>query len=246
MTGPLRAALDGRDLDLTLYLVTDTTLCGGDDEVGRVARAAVDGGATLVQVRDPDADDERILRLTRSVVRALEGTGVPVVINDRVDLVEAAGAAGAHVGQGDLPPERARALLGPDKVLGLSCQTLAHVEAARSLPAGTLDYLGLGPVWEQSTKPDAATPAGPEGIAALVAASPWPTVAIGGIGIDRIHQLPATGVDGAAVVSAICAAPDPREAAATLLARWREAAERHTTEPTEPTDPPEPTDEEAR
>ncbi len=227
MTGP-RSVLEGRDLDLTLYLVTDTAMCGGDDQVARVARAAVDGGATLVQVRDPRADDERILRLTRSVIRALEGTGVPVVINDRVDLVEAAGAAGAHIGQSDLSPERARELLGPDRLLGLSCQTLAHVEAARALPEGTVDYLGLGPVWEQATKPDAATPAGPEGIAALVAASPWPTVAIGGIDASRIGLLPATGVDGAAVVSAVCAAADPREATATLLARWREAAERHT------------------
>jgi len=211
------------DYDLTLYLVTDTAMAGGPEKVAPLARAAVDGGATLVQVRDPHASDEEFLSLARAVVEALRGTGVPVLLNDRVHLVEEAGADGAHVGQHDLDPITARRILGPDRLLGLSCQTLAHVEAARALPEGTIDHLGLGPVFDQTTKPDAAAASGLDTLAALVAASPWPTVAIGGITVDRIGLLPATGVDGAAVVSAICAAPDPREAAATLLTRWKDA-----------------------
>jgi len=209
--------------DLTLYLVTDTAMCGGPHRVADVARAAVDGGATLVQVRDPRCDETEFVTIARSVVDALDGTGVPVLLNDRVHLVEAAGADGAHVGQTDLDPVTARDLLGPDRLLGLSCQTLAHVEAAHALPTGTLDHLGLGPVFDQTTKPDAATASGLAALADLVAASPWPCVAIGGITIDRIGMLAATGVDGAAVVSAICAAPDPREAAAALLTRWKDA-----------------------
>ncbi|MCH8611855.1 thiamine phosphate synthase [Arsenicicoccus dermatophilus] len=210
-------------LDLTVYLVTDTVMAGGAGRVAPLVRAAVDGGATVVQVRDPEADDDTFLRISREVVAALVGTGVPVLLNDRVHLVRPAGAHGAHVGQGDLDPVRTRELLGPDALLGLSCQTVEHVEAARALPDGTLDYLGLGPVWDQTTKPDAAIPSGPAGIARLAAASPWPTVAIGGISADRIGELPATGVAGAAVVSAVCAAPDPRAAATLLRTRWKDA-----------------------
>ncbi|GAB49361.1 thiamine phosphate synthase [Mobilicoccus pelagius] len=209
--------------DLTLYLVTDTPMAGGPERVADVVRAAVDGGATLVQVRDPHASDDELVRIARSVVTALRGSGVPVLLNDRVHLVEEAGADGAHVGQSDTDPITARRLLGPDRLLGLSCQTLAHVETARALPEGTIDHVGLGPVFDQTTKPDAAAASGLDTLTALVAESPWPTVAIGGITVDRIGLLPVTGVDGAAVVSAICATPDPREAAATLLTRWKDA-----------------------
>ena len=212
-----------RTCDLTLYLVTDTAMAGGPERVAEVARAAVAGGATLVQVRDPRCTDAEFVRIARSVIEALRGTGVPVILDDRVHLVEETGADGAHVGQSDTDPVTARHLLGPDRLLGLSCQTLAHVEAARTLPDGTIDHLGLGPVFDQTTKPDAAAASGLATLADLVAASPWPTVAIGGITLDRIATLPATGVDGAAVVSAICAAPDPRAAAAALLSRWKDA-----------------------
>lgn len=224
-TAPGAPAVPGRDdVRLDLYLVTDTGQCGGPDGVVRTVRAAIRGGVTLVQVRDPHATDEDFLALARRVVEACHEAGVPCVLNDRVHLVAAAGADGAHVGQGDMPPAQARALLGPDAILGLSCQTREHVDAANALPAGTVDHLGLGPVYEQATKPDAAAAQGPSHIAELARRSSVPTVAIGGVNLDRLAQVRPTGVDGPCVVSAICTAPDPKEAARALRARWEELA----------------------
>lgn len=211
-----------RPVDLTLYLVTDTGLCGARGVAATVA-AAVRGGVTAVQVRDPQAPDDEVVRLGRSVAAALAGTGVPLIVNDRVHLVEAIGADGAHVGQGDLDPIAARALLGPAAVLGLSVQTLAHVEAATALPPGTVDHLGVGPVWWQATKLDAADPGGLETLAAIVRRSPVPCVAIGGIDAARVPSVRATGAAGVAVVSAVCGQPDPAAAARRLRAAWAAA-----------------------
>lgn len=210
--------------DLTLYLVTDTEQCGGPDGVVATVEAALHGGVTFVQVRDPGASDDDFLALARRVVEVCHAAGVPCVLNDRVHLVRDAGADGAHVGQGDMAPTDARALLGPEAIIGLSCQEVAHVEAAAQLPAGTVDHLGLGPVYDQQTKPDAAAAQGPSHIARLASLATVPTVAIGGVNLERLDEVRATGVDGACVVSAICRAPDPESAARALRTRWEELA----------------------
>ena len=171
-------------LDLSVYLVTDTTLCGPKGVPATVA-AAARAGVTAVQLRDPAASDDELVALGRAVVVALRGTGVPLLVNDRVHLVDAIGADGAHIGQSDLDPGAAREVLGPRAYLGLSAQTLEHVAAARARGVGTLDYLGVGPVWPQVTKPDAAEPGGVERLREIGAASPWPCVAIGGIDVER-------------------------------------------------------------
>ncbi|HEY0560237.1 MAG: thiamine-phosphate pyrophosphorylase [Mycobacterium sp.] len=208
-------------LDLTLYLVTDTTLCGALGVPATVA-AAARAGVTAVQLRDPAAPDTELVALGRAVAAELAGTGIPLLVNDRVHLVGPIGAAGAHVGQGDLDPATARALLGPDALLGLSAQTVDHVAAARA--AGwDLDYLGVGPVWPQTTKRDAATPGGLAVLREIVAASPWPCVAIGGIDADRATLVARQGAAGVAVVSAVCGGPDAGAVAAAtrrLRAAW--------------------------
>lgn len=206
---------------LVCYLVTDTGMCGGADGVVRTVDAAVGAGDTFIQVRDPDMADDAFLELARAVVAIVAGR-VPVVLNDRVHLVEAAGADGAHIGQGDMDPLEARRILGPDKVLGLSVQTAAHIAAARELPEGTIDHLGVGPVWGQQTKLDAAPPCGVDALAEMVAESPWPCVAIGGVGPGRIGAVRAAGA-GLAIVSAICAAPDAAVATAAILDEWKSA-----------------------
>lgn len=214
-----------RPLDLTLYLVTDTRMCGGPAEVAATAVAAVEGGVTLVQVRDPHADDREFTSLARGVTTALAGSGVPVLLNDRVHLVAETGAHGAHVGQHDLDVRAARELLGPDLLLGLSCQSVAHVDAVDELleeDPQMLDYLGIGPVWEQATKPDAAQPGGIERLVDLGARTPLPCVAIGGIDVHRIGLVARSGVAGAAVVSAICASPHPTLSAHRLRQAWEE------------------------
>lgn len=205
---------------LVCYLVTDTGMCGGRDGVVTTVDAAVRSGVTFVQVRDPDATDADLVALGRAVVDVVAGR-VPVVMNDRVDLVAAVGAGGAHIGQGDIEPVEARRILGPDAILGLSVQTAEHIAAARELPEGTLDYLGVGPVWSQQTKLDAAEPGGPELLADAVARSPWPCVAIGGVGPGRVQAVKQAGA-GMAIVSAICAADDPAAATTQIMEEWNQ------------------------
>jgi thiamine-phosphate pyrophosphorylase len=206
-------------LDLSLYLVTDTRLCGEFGVAATVA-VAVGAGVTAVQLRDPHASDTEFVELGRAVAVALRGSDVPLIVNDRVHLVAAIGADGAHVGQGDLDPHSARQILGSSAVLGLSVQNLGHVRDARRLGSAVIDYLGVGPVWPQTTKPDAAEPAGLARLRAVVDASPWPCVAIGGIDAARAPLVRGQGAAGVAVVSAICGQPDVAAAARRIRTSW--------------------------
>jgi thiamine-phosphate pyrophosphorylase len=207
--------------DPTLYLVTDTALAR-PRPVADVVRAAVAGGVTAVQVRDKTASRRELLALTRAVQAALaDRPDVAVVVNDAVDVALLAGA-GVHVGQDDLPPAEVRRLLGPGPALGLSVTCAADLDAALALPPGTVDLVGIGPVWATPTKPDAAPGLGPAGtleLAAAARAAGLVAVAIGGIDVARAAEVAATGVDGICVVSAVCAAPDPGTAARALRAR---------------------------
>ncbi|MEU6765690.1 thiamine phosphate synthase [Streptomyces sp. NPDC046853] len=199
-------------LDLSLYLVTDTRLCGERGVAATVA-AAVKGGVTAVQLRDPDADARTLCALGRRIQAELAGTGVPLIVNDRLDVAVRLGADGVHLGQRDLSPTTARHRLGPHAYIGLSVsrpEQLAHVPDA-------VDHLGVGPVFEQSTKPDADAPLGLDGLAEIVRASALPCVAIGGIGVSRAAAVRASGAAGIAVVSAVCGQPDPEAAARSLV-----------------------------
>ncbi|RBY88729.1 thiamine phosphate synthase [Blastococcus sp. TF02A-26] len=198
--------------DPTLYLVTDTAL-SGPRTVPDVVRAAVAGGVTAVQVRDKHASRRELYELTLAV-RAVLPPGVALFVNDAVDVALLAGADGVHVGQDDLPPAEVRALIGPDRLLGLSAGTPEEMAVALALPPGTVDVVGIGPVWATPTKPDAGTGLGPAGTAALAEqarAAGLRSVAIGGISAGNAGAV--TGVDGVCVVSAICAAADAGAAA---------------------------------
>lgn len=210
-------------LDLSLYLVTDTALCGQFGVTATVS-AAVGAGVTLVQLRDVDTTDDELVRLGRAVMTVLRDTGVPLIVNDRAHLVDAIGAHGAHLGQSDLEIGQARALLGPAAYLGLSVQTLEHVALARGHGVDALDYLGVGPVWGTATKADAAEPGGLELLGQITSGSPWPCVAIGGIDLERLPMVRRAGAAGAALVSAICGQPDVAETTRRLLAAWDEAS----------------------
>lgn len=213
-------------VDLRLYLVTDSAMLQRGHGLDATLRAAVAGGVTVVQLRDPDASDAEFVALGRIAAGALRGTGVPLLLNDRVHLVTEVGADGAHVGQSDLDPVQARAILGATAYLGLTCSTIDQVEAANRLPPGTVDHLGLSPVWATSTKPDHGEPLGPEGLVRLAAATALPTVAIGGINASTVGAVRGTGVDGIAVVSAVCASDDPEAAARHLRAAWDDGDDR--------------------
>ena len=197
---------------LRLYLVTDPALCGDMGVVETVQRA-VAGGVTMVQLRDKHATTAQRTDLALALKAALQGTGVPLVINDDVLAAVATDADGAHIGQSDISAKQTRALLGPGKILGLSCET---VQTVRDADPALVDYLGLGPVFGTTTKTDHACPTGFDGLAQLVALSSLPNVAIGGLKPDHIDGVLASGADGMAVVSAICGQSDPRTAARTF------------------------------
>jgi thiamine-phosphate pyrophosphorylase len=194
---------------LRLYLVTDPSLCAELGLVETVQRA-VQGGVTCVQLRDKDASTRDLAEQARALKTALGGTGVPVIVNDDIEAAILGGADGVHVGQGDMSVAEARARIGPDRILGLSCETEAHVSAVE---AGMVDYLGIGTVFATATKGDHAPPIGLDGLARLCAGTPLPCVAIGGLKADHRQAVMAAGADGLAVVSAICGTPDPMRAA---------------------------------
>ncbi len=198
--------------DWELYLVTDRRLAGGRP-IEIIVEAAVRGGVTAVQLREKDCCTREFLELGRALVRLLAPLGIPLLVNDRVDVALAIGAAGVHIGQRDMDYSTARRLLGPDAAIGLSVETLEQARAADALDA---DYLGVGPVFSTPTKPDAAPPLGLAGLAEVRAVSRHPLVAIGGIGAGNARQAVEAGADGVAVVSAICAAADPELAAREL------------------------------
>jgi thiamine-phosphate pyrophosphorylase len=203
--------------DLSLYLVLDPVQCGGHDAAIRVARGALEGGATLIQLRAPEWHKRAWFDLALELLPITRAHGVPFVINDHVDVALAVGADGVHIGQRDLPADVARRLLGPDALIGLSVSNLDETADAAKR-AGVVDYLGAGPVYATPTKTDASTPCGIDGLAEICAAAHVPTVAIGGIQAHNAADVMRAKPAGLAVVSAICKAADPRTAASALAA----------------------------
>lgn len=200
--------------DLSLYLVTDRPLSGGRD-MAWIVREAAAGGVTMVQLREKDCSTSEFVALAREFKAALQPLGIPLIINDRVDVALAVDADGVHIGQSDMPYETARALLGKDKIIGLSVETMDEVIAANALD---VDYIGISPVYATPTKTDTLTPFGLEGVDEVMRLSRHRCVAIGGMNRDTIGEVIARGAEGVAVVSAIVAAASPREASAELAA----------------------------
>lgn len=199
-------------VDYGVYLVTDTRLCAGRS-IADVAGEAVAGGVSVVQLREKNLPTRDFVERARALKALLAPAGVPLIINDRVDVALAAGADGVHVGQGDMHPADVRSLLGPEAIVGLSVENRAQAKAAEN---ATVDYLGVSPVFATGTKLDAASPWGLEGLRGLRLVTRHILVAIGGIGASNAAEVLLAGADGLAVVSAICAAPEPRVAAQTL------------------------------
>ena len=196
-----------------LYLVTD--------EVARcryglveTVRRAVEGGVTLVQYRSEKLTHDEQKAQVLPLQQYLRSVGVPLIINDNVALAVEIDAEGIHIGQDDMPVAEARALIGPDKILGL---TVTTAEQMAAVDTALVDYIGCGPVFPTITKDDAPPPMGVEGWAELAKLSPLPIVAIGGLNAERTAAIRATGLAaGVAVVSAICAAKNPTAAAQQL------------------------------
>ena len=198
--------------DPRLYLVTDPSLVPASGLVATV-QAAVAGGVTMVQLRDKAADGRRLVEAARALIEALRPAGVALIVNDRADVACASGADGVHVGQSDLSVADVRAIVGPDAIVGLSVE---HPDqAAAGLVVGAT-YVAVSPVYGTPTKTDTGPALGLEGVAAVRASCVLPIVGIGGIDVDRVAAVMEAGADGVAVVSAILASPNVREAARAL------------------------------
>jgi thiamine-phosphate pyrophosphorylase len=195
-----------------LYLVTDRVLCGVRP-LEEVVLQAVRGGAACVQLREKDVSTRLFIEEAVRIKALLAPFRVPLIINDRVDVALAAGADGVHVGQDDMPYAQARRLMGPKAMIGLSVETWEDVERARDLDA---DYLGVSPVFETPTKTDTKGSWGLDGLAKIRARLRHPLVGIGGLNRANAADAILAGADSVAVVSAICAAPDPFRAAQEL------------------------------
>lgn len=202
-----RGTLDPRSLDV--YVVTSSGLVPGRGHL-EVALAAIEGGATAIQLRAPELRDDELEPLARELLVRCEVAHVLFVLNDRVDLAAAVGA-GAHVGQGD-DPRAARARLGDGRALGISVST---VEEALAAAGDGADYVGVT-VWATPTKPK-ARPRGLDGLRAIAQATGVPVVGIGGIDATNAREVLAAGAAGVAVVSAVGAAPDPVAATRELV-----------------------------
>ncbi|GGE34074.1 thiamine-phosphate synthase [Agaricicola taiwanensis] len=208
-----------RSFDLSVYLVTDRRLCG-DRGMIETVRQAVAGGVTLVQLRDPDASTRELMGDANALQDILRPKAIPLIINDRVDVALAVDADGVHLGQDDMPAKEARALLGRERIVGLSVGTMEELRASEdSLPY--VDYVGIGPVRGTATKPGAGQAIGAEGFRAVRERIALPAVAIGGLRSSDAAELLAAGASGLAVVSAICAAPDAAAAARALAQALR-------------------------
>jgi thiamine-phosphate pyrophosphorylase len=200
---------------LRLYLVTDRDLGRGRALVD-VVRAAVAGGVTAVQVREKALSARAFITEATEIAQLLSGTGVPLFVNDRVDVALAVGADGVHLGQDDLPAAAARRLIGPNVLLGVS---VANDEQARRALDDGADYVSVSPVFLTPTKPDADSAVGLEGVAEIRhAVGDAPVLAIGGIDSRNARSVTAAGADGVSVVSAIMAANDPQSAAESIRA----------------------------
>jgi len=196
-----------------LHLVTDSTLCGARG-LFAVVEAAVRGGARVVQLREKTLATRAFVERARALKALLSPLGVPLIINDRLDVALACGADGVHVGQDDLSPEDVRRWL-PHALVGLSIEGIEQLAEAERL---SVDYYGASPVFATTTKADAAPALGLDGLRALRSRSTRPLVAIGGIDEHNAAAVMAAGADALAVVSALCAAADPEAAARRLCA----------------------------
>jgi thiamine-phosphate diphosphorylase len=203
-------------VDLRVYGIIDPAWTRGRNPIDLV-RHAVHGGCTLIQYRDKASEARRMVDLARALMAALEGTGVPLVVNDRVDVALASGAHGVHLGQEDLHPADARRLLGPKAIIGLTLKKTEQADETFRLP---IDYTCIGGVFSTGSKRNEDAPIGLDGLARVAfrarLASGAPVGAIAGIDASNAASVVAAGADGVAVISAIFMADDVREEARRL------------------------------
>jgi len=205
-----------------LYLVTDRQLCGARS-LEDVVFQALQGGVACVQLREKDVSTRFFVKEAQKIKTLTAQFGTPLIINDRLDVALAIEADGVHIGQDDMPYETARKLMGPKVIIGLSVERWDDVVTAQELD---VNYLGVSPIFETPTKSDTKGSWGLEGLARIKAYSRHPLVAIGSLNATNAEDAVMAGADCIAVVSAICAAPDPLQASRQLNTIIRAALKR--------------------
>lgn len=205
--------------DLSLYLVTDRDLSMGRS-LEEIVKEAVKGGITMLQLREKNTSTADFYKIACSLKNLLKGHNIPLIINDRLDIAIASDADGLHIGQSDMPYSVVREILGKDKIIGLSVETIEQAREANELD---VDYIGLSPVFSTNTKTDINTPLELEGIREIASFTKHKTVAIGGINTQNTGDIIKNGADGIAVVSAIISQESPKMAAAELKKIIKEA-----------------------
>ncbi|WP_029903422.1 thiamine phosphate synthase [Prevotella sp. 10(H)] len=198
--------------DLNLYLVTDRSL-SLNRPLELVIEEAVKGGVTMVQLREKEASTLEFYNLAVRLKEILKPNNVPLIINNRLDIALACDAEGLHIGQSDMPYNIARKILGKDKIIGLSVESIEDAVKANKLD---VDYIGISPVFGTKTKTDTAPAIGLEGIKEITKISVHPSVGIGGINLSNAKDIIQAGADGISVVSAIMSAENPQESACQL------------------------------
>lgn len=196
-----------------IYFVTDEAACKGKP-LESVVFDAARAGAFCVQLREKKTDTRLFFQKAQTLLTILKPMGIPLIINDRVDIALAAGADGVHLGQSDMPYAHARQLMGPKALIGLSVETWEDVEKAQDMD---VDYLGVSPVFSTPTKTDTKDPWGIDGLKKIRGYSRHPLVAIGGINASNAGDIINAGADSLAVVSAICSADNAFEATRHLV-----------------------------
>ena len=205
--------LDKHAINWSLYLVTDRLMARGRDIVD-IVNAAIQGGVTVVQMREKKATTNEMIELGRALLEVTQAAGVPLIINDRIDVALAINADGVHVGPpDDMPAFLARRIIGPNRILGVSAES---PEIARQAARDGADYIGVGDVYGTGSKKDAGEPIGLNGLKSVIKASRLPVVGIGGIHHSNAARVIEAGADGVALISAIVGSENPEKAAREL------------------------------
>lgn len=204
-------------IDYSLYVITDKKL--GNGSIEEAVRKAIAGGATIVQYREKNADTAEMVRTAGCLHRITKAAGIPLIINDRLDVALAVNAEGVHVGQEDMAASTARKIIGDGKLLGVSARTVDEASAAVRDGA---DYLGVGDIFGTASKNDAGVPIGLKMVKKIADRVTIPVVGIGGITKVNAASVMESGADGIAVISAIIGKPDPEREARELMAIIKE------------------------
>ena len=200
-------------IDWRLCFIADSEAAAGRDILQLIGRA-VEGGATIIQLRGKRSTGREFLDIGMKAVQFLRPKGVPLIINDRVDISLACEADGVHLGQDDMPLPYARKILGKKRIIGISAST---VEEAKAAEKGGADYIGVGPIFQTISKINIGPPLGLEGLRKIRERVKIPILAIGGISAANAADVISTGGDGVAVISAITAVADPKKAATEII-----------------------------